>query len=88
METSTSAFVLRLLLHQPQVNKLAGPPGEQVLETTLICNLMNLQQLLLPHTDSGETKAPGQSGVGVKILNISVGGCYWDREGGASQSVS
>lgn len=57
-----------------QTRRATRRAGVGSTETTLICNLTNVQQLWLPHTDSGVTQAAGQSRVGVEILNISVGG--------------
>lgn len=62
-----------------QTSRATRGAGVGSIETTLICNLTNLQQLLLTHTGSGVTWLQGREGV--EILNISV-------EGGTSQSVS
>lgn len=44
-----------------QTRRATRRAGVGSAETTLICNLTNVQQLWLPHTDSGVTQAAGQS---------------------------
>lgn len=71
-----------------QTSRATRGAGVGSIETTLICNLTDLQQLLLPLTQCDRGCREQRGGGVVETLNISVGGVIRTERAGPQQSVS